>query len=140
MDINSAIGMLLGHVEKYHPLLDKLLKELIEESRDNALTVLLQRNPSLLQSSAQRVFITQFKTDPQDTTIGLSILICRGFNADFDGDALNCSIAIDNKMADFWYPLAPEFNIFQMDSPDRISGNIGMPKPAISSMSNWLSH
>lgn len=136
--MNAAIGLLLGHVEKYNELLNRLLCELIRESRDGKIAVLLQRNPSLLQGSAQRVFITKFKTDPADTTISLSILICKAYNADFDGDALNCSIAIDNMMGDFWYPLAPEFNIFQLDIPDKISSNIGMPKPVISAISQWL--
>jgi DNA-directed RNA polymerase beta' subunit len=44
MDINSAIGLLLGHVEKYHPLLDKLLQELIAEAPGGSIHVLLQRN------------------------------------------------------------------------------------------------
>lgn len=140
MEMNSAIGLLLGHVEKYHPLLDRLLQELITESRDGRLAVLLQRNPSLLQGSAQRVWISRFKTNPSDTTISLSILICKAYNADFDGDALNCSIALDNKMTDFWYPLAPEFNIFQLDEPDKISSNIDIPKPCVSAHSQWLAH
>jgi hypothetical protein len=80
MDVNSAAGLLLGHVEKYHPLLDRLLQELISQSRDGRVAVCLQRNPSLMQSSAQRVFISRFKTDPADTTIGLSILIVNGFS------------------------------------------------------------
>lgn len=81
MDINSAIGLLLGHVEKYHELLDKLLKELIAEAPGGSISCLLQRNPSLLQGSAQRVRITKFKTDPSIHTISLSIIIVRAYNA-----------------------------------------------------------
>ena len=44
MDINSAIGLLLGHVEKYHPLLDELLKQLIKESPSASIPALMQRN------------------------------------------------------------------------------------------------
>ena len=44
MDVNSAIGLLLGHVEKYHPIIDNCLKELIAESPDGRISVLLQRN------------------------------------------------------------------------------------------------
>ena len=139
MDINSAIGLLLGHVEKYHPLLDKLLNELIQEAPDKSIYVLLQRNPSLLQGSAQRVRITKFKTDPSDHTISLSILIVKAYNADFDGDALNASIALDNFMSDKWYPLEPKFNILQLSKPGEISGNIAIPKPVIATISSWLS-
>ena len=49
-DHNSAIGLLLSHTEKYHPLLSRLLQELIDESPDKGLKCLLQRNPSLMQS------------------------------------------------------------------------------------------
>lgn len=45
---NDAIGMLYGHVYKYHPLLDKLLNELLDESPDRKIVCLIQRNPSLL--------------------------------------------------------------------------------------------
>jgi hypothetical protein len=82
MDINSAIGFLLSHTEKYNPVLDQLLKELINESKETGLYVCMQRNPSLLQGSAQRVKISKFKTDPSDFTIGLSILIVKSYNAD----------------------------------------------------------
>lgn len=82
-DLNSAIGLLLGHVEKYHPLLDKLLCELIAETPGGrGIGIILQRNPSLLQGSAQKVRITKFKKDPTDHTIGMSILIVKAPNAD----------------------------------------------------------
>jgi len=48
---NDAIGMLYGHVYKYHPLLDKLLNELLDESPDRKIVCLIQRNPSLLSGS-----------------------------------------------------------------------------------------
>lgn len=41
---NQAIGLLYGHVGKYHPLLDELLKELIYESPGHKIPVLIQRN------------------------------------------------------------------------------------------------
>lgn len=54
MDINSAIGLLLGHVEKYHPQLDIFLNELLTEA-PNGIVCILQRNglafPSLVTVS-----------------------------------------------------------------------------------------
>lgn len=44
MDLNSAIGMLLSHVSKYHPLLDQLLCEIIAETPNKRIEVILQRN------------------------------------------------------------------------------------------------
>ena len=75
-DLNSAIGFLLGHVEEPHPLLKQLLQELIDESPFKGPLSMIQRNPSLLQGSAQLVRITKFKDDPGDHTVSLSILIC----------------------------------------------------------------
>lgn len=44
MDLNSAIGLILGHVERYHETLDKILKEIIDENIDKSIYVCLQRN------------------------------------------------------------------------------------------------
>lgn len=96
--------------------------------------------PSLLQGSAQRVRITKFKEDPEDHTISMSILIVKAFNADFDGDALNVSIAIDEFLAEKWNSLEPRFNIMQLTKPLEISNAISIPKPTIATMSEWLSN
>ena len=82
---NDAIGMINGHVEKYHPLIAQIFKDLINESKHKGISCILQRNPSLLQGSAQLVRMTKVKDDPADHTVAMSILICVAFNADFDG-------------------------------------------------------
>ena len=79
---NEAIALLNEHVEKFSPLLDNLFKELIAESPGGRLASTLQRNPSLERASAQAMFIPKVKQDPSDTTIGLSALALKGFNAD----------------------------------------------------------
>lgn len=137
-DHNAAIGFLYGHVEKYHPLLDEIFNELITESEFNGIPCIIQRNPSLLQGSAQLVRVKKVKPDPSDHTVSLSILIVTSMNCDFDGDALNLSIAIDNKMARHWQALAPHKNVFVLSKPREVSGNISIPKPVIATMSNWM--
>ena len=79
---NDAIGLMYGHVEKYSPILDNIFDELIKNSPNNGISCILQRNPSLLQGSAQLVRITKVKKDPADHTVAMSILICVAFNAD----------------------------------------------------------
>lgn len=138
MDLNSAVGLLMAHIGKYHPLLDRFLKELVSESRDGVIYAILQRNPSLLKGSAQRVGIAGFHTDPGNHTIAMSISLCVAFNADFDGDELNVSIATDNHMADLWYPLRPSFNAFELDIPYKVASNASICKPVVSSLSSWL--
>ena len=86
MSPNQAEALLKEYTAKYHPLLDQLFQELINESRDKGLWCIFERNPSLSRASTQRMKITRIKTDPNDPTITLSILAVKGFNADFDGD------------------------------------------------------
>lgn len=137
--LNEANGLLLGHIECYHPLIDELLNELINESNEHGITVIAQRNPSLLAGSAMTVRICKFKTDPTDHTVGLSILIVTPLNADFDGDEINFSIALDNKTARSWAPLAPHNNIFIANVPRQMSNALAIPKPVVATISNWIS-
>jgi hypothetical protein len=81
-DLNSAKGMIYGHVRKYHPLLDRFLKELVSEARDGKIVILSGRNPTLLQGSILRGYISKFKTDPLDESIGFPVTLVRPPNAD----------------------------------------------------------
>jgi hypothetical protein len=137
--LNQSIEMLLAHVEKYHPLLDQLLQELISESKGGlGIVVAENRNPTMLSGSIQTKRITRFKTDPSDKTVSSSILTVKAPNSDFDGDALNFSISLDNFLAEKWKTLEPHYNVFEATNPLEISDNISIPKPVISSTSNWI--
>lgn len=82
MTLNSIIGLIYTHVHKYHPMLHKVMNELIEETPDKGIYTLLVRYPSLLQGSVLRVLISRIKTDPTDTTISLGIISIRSLNAE----------------------------------------------------------
>lgn len=41
---NEASGLIYGHIYKYNALLDRLLKEIVAESPEQAITILLERN------------------------------------------------------------------------------------------------
>lgn len=84
-ELNRAIGFIHSSVTRYDPLIDSIIDQLIAESRDGKLYCILHRNPTLLQASSQR-FNFIVKKDPNDPTIGMSILTVVGPNADFDGD------------------------------------------------------
>jgi hypothetical protein len=138
-DLNSSIAIISGHVERYNPMLDEILNELIDESPHKGIVIIEHRNPTLLSGSAQTKKITRFKTDIGDHTVSTSILTVKAPNSDYDGDALNYSIALDNYLGDLWSTLEPHNNIFLINSPNEISDNISIPKPVISTMSSWLS-
>ena len=78
---NQSIDFLNAHAATYHPLLDELFNQLITESPYGKIPVIFQRNPSLERASAQAMWITKVKTDPNIPTVSLSILAVKGFNA-----------------------------------------------------------
>jgi hypothetical protein len=123
LSMNQAVGMIYEHIEKYNPLLDKLLQEIIAEFPGGRCPLLLNRNPSLLQGSILALNVRTIKKNPKDRTIGLSILVTRLLNADFDGDEVNVSLLLDNKMAAECYPLEPKFSIYDMNQPLSISSD-----------------
>lgn len=76
--INDATALLHQCVYRFDPLIRQLFDELFKESKEGGFYVLWQRNPSLTRASAQRMLITRVKDDPNDPTIGMSILAVRG--------------------------------------------------------------
>ena len=53
-------------------------------------------------------------------------------------DAINFSLAIDNYVAGAYKNLEPHKSVFSLDEPYKVSGNLSMPKPVISTISNFL--
>lgn len=56
----------------------------------------------------------------------------------FDGDAINFSLAIDNYVAGAYKNLEPHKSVFSLDEPFKVSDNLAIPKPVISTISNFL--
>lgn len=134
----EAFQLLASHVNKYEHRIAECLDLLIKESRGKGIEVTICRNPSLLRGSIQKVFITKFKKDPNDNTIGISIFICPPMNADFDGDEENVSISLDNKMADAMNVYDLSYSVPDLSEPFAISGNINLPDPAVEQLVNWV--
>jgi len=78
----KASRLLFNSVNKYDPLIDELLIELIKESPYKGIPILFNRNPSLLQGSIQLQYITKFKKDVRDKTISVSMLVIKAPNGD----------------------------------------------------------
>lgn len=138
MTPNEATGHLNDHACHYCPILDALFQELIAECPYKGIPVVFQRNPSLERGSAQALFITKVKTDVMIPTVSLSILIVKGYNADFDGDQLNGTVCIDHMTADELASLAPHKSTLDLNSPRNVASNLSMPKPVISTFANWM--
>lgn len=79
---NDAIRYIYEHTLKYDILLDELFQELLSEGVNGRLPMIIQRNPSLTRGSALSIGVIRVKTDPNDNTIGLSVLVLASLNAD----------------------------------------------------------
>lgn len=148
--INKLIGRGLGldeihrllkeHATRYHPLLDELFKELIDESPHIGLPIILQRNPTIRRPSAILVYVTKVKPNTNDNTISMSIGNLTGLNADFDGDQLNSVSLQDYVTYSNFVVLSPDHNVMDLSVPWQISDSLKMQSPVISTTANWISH
>lgn len=136
---NDALARISAAIYKLDPLIESILEGIFKEGRKNGgLTMVAQRNPSLLQGSVQDNMAPDFKRDPEDTTTAVSILNCVLWNADFDGDELNFLRPLDKKTSDALYPLQPHFSVLDMNRPLGVSDAIALPKPIVETMSLFL--
>lgn len=124
--------------QRYSPILDKLLKELIDESPDKALNVIMQRNPTLRYNSAQRTRVVRVKTDVHDESFAWSPLVLRGPNADHDGDECNHQHMLDNEFSEAADMLAPHFAIHSFSHVGEFNHCLEIPSTTISVWSNYV--
>lgn len=135
---NEASAFLYQHAEKFHPMINELFKTLIREAGPKGIHVIFTRNPTLARGSCQGMYISQFKEDVNDPTIGLPILAVTGFNADFDGDQMSGMMSLDKQTEEALEALAPHKSAFDLDKPKELSRNLSMPKPVVATLANFI--
>lgn len=136
---NEVIAFIDEHAQKHHPLLEQLFNEIITEAPNGkGVAATINRNPSLQRGSMQLVYITKVKTDVMVPTVSLSILIINAMNCDFDGDALQFTVLIDQIIEQGMQPLAPHMSAFGLRNPREVADIMSMPKPVVSTISNWM--
>lgn len=64
----------------------EIINELIDESPEGGIPVSMLRNPTLVRGSNQYFRITKVHTNINDNAIGISVLVIKAPNGDFDGD------------------------------------------------------
>lgn len=150
---NQALEHIYGHAKRYCPILDQMFQELINDSLEPNLPYIdvytghtkilrgvpctMARNPSLKINSIQLVFITKVKTDVTDQTTSIPIDVVNPLNADFDGDAINFTLVIDNLLFRELKYLSFDSSVLSLEAPHEISSDLGYPKPVISTISHW---
>lgn len=136
--LRDAQSLLDENTLRYNPILDELFQELIAEAPGGRIPVLFNRNPSLLRGSMQLLYITKVKTDTSVRSISISVLILKNLNADFDGDALNGMLILDNRMLRKLNRLAPHLTILDTNRPRQLSRAMQMPEPIVTTTASWL--
>lgn len=137
-DIDQASDVISRAVAVHNPVVAEIMDNLIAEGGRGGIGCTLQRNPSLLQGSCLRMLITKVKKHPMDNTLAIPLPIVRPLNADIDGDELNVTLALDNKLDNLLYPLEFKFNIFRMDEPLKPHEDIFLSKQLAASINNFL--
>lgn len=136
---NEALNFVYSNVLQYNLELDNIFKELIAEANGGrGPTTLLARNPTLQRGSIQQFYTAKIKSNIEDTTISLSVICLKSPNADFDGDQLNLTLILDNKLGDAFKRLAPHLWVLSLEEPHAISSNLELQGPGVDTISNWL--
>jgi len=135
----QAINFLIFHNKIYHPMLDEIFREIILAS-GSGIKALFNRNPSLHRGSIQTVRITKVKTDVEDNTFSMSYLIAASFNADFDGDELNLTLPLTERVHKHMDNFESHHNLLSLTGPNDFTSNIKFPKTIVSTLSNWFNN
>ena len=151
----QAINFLQYHNKIYHPVLDEIFQEIIKAASTNTgmkdgttyedfirpyeggIKAFLNRNPSLHRGSIQTVRITKIKTNLNDNTFSVSYLIGPSFNMDYDGDELNLTLPLTEKVYRNMDNFEPHHNLLSLSGVNEFTSNIKFPKTIVSTLANW---
>jgi len=134
----QAFSFINEHIVVYNPLMDEIFQELIAESPYGGIPCTFGRNPTLVRGSIQLFRITKVKTDPEINAISLSVLAIKNPNADFDGDALNGILILDDAMYQKLRKLAPHYSALDTRKPRTISRGLDFYSPFVSTLDRFV--
>lgn len=133
----NAVNHLLFHNKLYCPVIESIFHEILACS-GNGVKAILNRNPSLHRGSIQTVRITKIKTDIDDNTFGMSYLIAKAFNADYDGDMLNLTLTLTKRAMSELHNFEPHHSVLSLSGPGEFNNTLAFPKTNIATLSNWF--
>ncbi len=127
------------YVTRYHPLIDELLLDLIQDyPGGQGMPCLFHRNPLLERGSMQNFYVTKVYKDPSIHAFGISPLALKAPNADFDGDEMNFRAINDVWFSTRFSRLSPHLYVMDIRHPMKISDHIAIPVPILSTLNNWV--
>lgn len=126
-------------VHQWDEELSEIMNELIKESpHDRGIPCLLLRNPSLRRTSIQQMYINEITQDPEVKTIALPLDATKGPNADFDGDQMMLALIHDMVEWESLRYLSSEFDIWDLQTIEKIDTVNDLHSPTISTITNAL--
>jgi len=142
----SAFDLIEGSGNVYVRDLDETMQSLINDASELKLDgenipgipCISQRNPSLKRGSAQCLFISRVKTDLNDPTFSISVLIVTAQNADFDGDEENFTLILDDDMRYRLSMLRAHYGMYDLLNIGSMSNVAQLPDVTASMLGRWL--
>lgn len=86
---------------------------------------------TLKRGSIQLLYVTKVKPNPHDETIGISVLVLKDSNTDFDGDALNGILLIEADAVEKAYNILHPSNRYVDPNSPNVSESITLPNQSL---------
>lgn len=136
---NQIFTLIYNNTHSYHHVIDRIFKELIEESPEGkGLPVLFTRYPSLKHGSTQQYYVPKVKTNPNDVSTSVSPINLRAANADFDGDYQTGMCILDNHLLEHFKRMAPHTGMMDLTKPFTVSDHGQQPEPILHTINQRL--
>ncbi|ECG2575463.1 hypothetical protein EVJ02_17750 [Salmonella enterica subsp. enterica serovar Kedougou] len=124
---------------QYVPLVHEIINELIKESPGGfGLMLEVLRNPTLVQLSIQTLFISSVLTDVTQCSLRISDRVIKAPNADFDGDQLQCRMAIDQIEMELGMAYRPDNGFMSSTNVDEVSSCMILHNENISNINRFF--
>lgn len=123
--VDEAMTLFYHALTNYDPLIDKCLREYIDETPKGKIPIALGRNPTLNYGSIMLLYVRNYKTEPEDETMAINACIVGPANIDFDGDELYGFFIFEEELAESLSAAHPSQFLFSIKDPG-LSDSVGL--------------
>lgn len=121
----DAVARFTMALEAYDALIDEIVRTIIHEFPDGKMTIALGRNPTLAYGSILKLYVKEYRTDPEDEVISINACIVKPANIDFDGDESYFITVLTKELANAISAIHPSQLLFSTASPG-LGSRIGL--------------
>lgn len=125
MSMDDALTKFIEALVRYDPDIERIIRTIISEFDGGRLPIALGRNPTLAYGSIMKLYVREFRTDPNDETMSINACIVKPANIDFDGDELYLIVLLTKKLADSMNAVHPSKLLLDVSAPG-LSSRIGL--------------